>query len=43
MNESAMIESKNSNENYITIKNEFDEKTKLYNNLEGKNSNLNIN
>ena len=40
MNESALAESKNSNDNYISIKNEFDKKTKLVNSLEGKNSNL---
>jgi hypothetical protein len=40
MNESALAESKNSNDNYISIKNEFDKKTKIVNSLEGKNSNL---
>ena len=40
MNESALAESKNSNDNYISVKNEFDKKTKLVNSLEGKNSNL---
>ena len=40
MNESALAESKNSNDNYISIKNEFDKKTKLVNSLEGKNTNL---
>ena len=39
-NRSAMAESKDASENYFSIKNQFDEKTKLCNNLQGKNSNL---
>ena len=39
-NESALAESKDASENYTTIKSQFDEKTKLCNNLQGKNSNL---
>ena len=40
INKNALAESKTANENYVSVKNEFDEKSKLCSELEGKNTNL---